>query len=221
VVPRLPQPAELLALLFQIMERGGDIVEYRLIDGGKRLRQRLGQASRIGAFGHLRLTQLDEQIDQSVVSVGAKLEQMPVQHLAMALGLLRHLAVQTDRLDEPVATERGVSRPDQHQILPDALRGKEEPTIGDPATDMAAFAAGRPRRLRSVARIGLLYSARTLAMRPRIPSVAHIDRLIDGGAGATAGSYGAGGHVPAEQRCHRCGHNLAAGDVHCDPVGAE
>ncbi len=143
----LLQPAQLVALLLEVVERLGHVGQHRLVDRSQRLREGARQLVGVRALGELRRAELDQQVDQCVVTLGAEVEQVLVDRSPVRLGVVEDPAGIAQRLDEPVTHERGAHLADQAQVHTDPPRGDEEPAGGDPAAGdgLEAAAEGEVR----------------------------------------------------------------------------
>ena len=141
---RFPQRRQLVALLLQVVKGGRDVRNHGLVERSQRLAERSGQASLVRPLGKLWLAELDEQADQRVIAFGAEMEQVLVQDPAVLLGPLGYLAAGAYGLGKPVPSQSGAAAADEEQVLAQALRGDEEPAVGNaPALRRAQPAACR------------------------------------------------------------------------------
>ena len=134
--------ASAVAVLLQAAERLGDVGDHGLVQRRQRLGERVGQRLLAGPLRQLRLAQLDQQVDQRLVTLLAEAEERLVDRPAVVPSPVVDRARAAQRLDEPVAGERGAGGVDQGQVVTDPLAGDEEPVPGDAAP-------GRPPSVRS------------------------------------------------------------------------
>ena len=88
----------------------GHILEGRTIERTQRMGQGIGKTPLIRILGQLRLTQLDQGVDQRVVALGPEPKQLLVHGSTVGLGARKHLAMRADGLDQALARQRGFLR---------------------------------------------------------------------------------------------------------------
>lgn len=128
------ESAKCLALLVQSPERLSDGGDQRRLQRRQRLGQRMGQQFLVRLLGKLGLAQLDQQVDQRIVAVGAQTEQCLVHGSSVVRCGVVHRAGSFHRVPQLLPAQRHPGRTEQRQLRPDPLTGHEEPVPRDAAS---------------------------------------------------------------------------------------
>src|SRR5690606_15076068 len=127
---------ELVAILFQLIERLGHVTEQFSRQRRKRLAQSVGQAGVVVFLRQLWLAPLDQGVYQRIVAALAQVKQPLVHCAAVALAALEQLAPPFDRLTQALAGQDNALPTGQPQILSQTRGGRrrvafqqEKPTV--------------------------------------------------------------------------------------------